>query len=109
MYQNREEAGETLARAIAALSLTAPVVLALPRGGVPVAEPVARALDAPLGLTLVRKIGVPGQPELAAGAIVDGPPERIFLNGALMESLRLTRADLEPAIAARRTELAERR
>ncbi|GAB4303760.1 MAG: phosphoribosyltransferase family protein [Roseovarius sp.] len=109
MYRDRTEAGEILARALAGMRLQRPVVLALPRGGVPVAAPVARALGAPLDLILVRKIGVPGQPELAAGAIVDGPPEHLWLNHALMRSLGLTRADLEPVIAARRAELAERR
>jgi len=109
MYQNRTEAGEALARALADRPLARPVVLALPRGGVPVAQPLARALGAPLDLILVRKIGVPGQEELAAGAIVDGPPEHIWLNEPLMRGLRLTRADLEPRIEAKRAELAERR
>ena len=57
---------------LAALRLASPVVLALPRGGVPVALEVARALDAPLDLLLVRKIGVPWQPELAVAAVMDG-------------------------------------
>lgn len=57
---------------LAALQLADPVVLALPRGGVPVALEVARALDAPLDLLLVRKIGVPWQPELAVAAVMDG-------------------------------------
>ena len=109
IYRDRNEAGETLARALRARAFTRPVVVALPRGGVPVARAVARALHAPLDLILVRKIGVPGQPELAAGAIVDGPPEQIFLNQPLMRNLGLSRADLAPVIAARRDELAERR
>lgn len=57
---------------LAALQLANPVVLALPRGGVPVALEVAHALDAPLDLLLVRKIGVPWQPELAVAAVMDG-------------------------------------
>ncbi len=109
MYQDRTEAGEALARALTEIELDRPVVLALPRGGVPVALAAARALKAPLDLVLVRKIGVPGQKELAAGAIVDGPPEHLWLNEALMRGLGLTRADLEPTIAARRAELAGRR
>lgn len=109
MYRDRSDAGETLARALRDIRLDRPVVLALPRGGVPVALPVARALGAPLDLVLVRKIGVPGQEELAAGAIVDGPPEHLWLNEALMRGLGLTRTDLEPIIADRRAELAERR
>ena len=109
MYRDRSDAGEALARALRKIELDRPVVLALPRGGVPVALPVARALGAPLDLVLVRKIGVPGQEELAAGAIVDGPPEHLWLNEPLMRGLGLSRADLEPTITARRAELAERR
>jgi putative phosphoribosyl transferase len=72
-FSNRSEAGRRLAIALAKYKDSAPVVLALPRGGVPVAAEVASALSAPLDLILVRKIGVPSQPELAMGAVVDGP------------------------------------
>lgn len=109
MYANRTEAGRTLAQELSGMALDRPVILALPRGGVPVALPVAEALGAPLDLVLVRKIGVPGQPELAAGAIVDGPPEQIFFNERIMAALRLNRADLAPTIETKRAELAERR
>jgi putative phosphoribosyl transferase len=71
-FENRSEAGRMLGAGLAALHLADPVVLALPRGGVPVALEVARALDAPLDLLLVRKIGVPWQPELAVAAVMDG-------------------------------------
>jgi putative phosphoribosyl transferase len=71
-FENRSEAGRMLGARLAALHLADPVVLALPRGGVPVALEVARALDAPLDLLLVRKIGVPWQPELAVAAVMDG-------------------------------------
>jgi predicted phosphoribosyltransferase len=69
---NRSEAGRRLAHALMEYKDQRPVVLALPRGGVPVAAEVAAALRAPLDLVLVRKIGVPIQPELAMGAVVDG-------------------------------------
>lgn len=72
MFRNRQEAGQRLAEELARLSLPDPVVLALPRGGVPVAAEIAATLDASLDLLLVRKIGVPFQPELAMGAVVDG-------------------------------------
>lgn len=72
MFTDRTEAGDRLADALAGLDLPEPVVLALPRGGVPVAAEVATTLEAPLDLVLVRKIGVPFQPELAMGAVVDG-------------------------------------
>jgi predicted phosphoribosyltransferase len=62
------------------------VVLALPRGGVPVAAEVAAALHAPLDLILVRKIGVPMQPELAMGAVVDGPEPHVVRNDEVIDS-----------------------
>jgi putative phosphoribosyl transferase len=72
-YADRTEAGRELARAVAKRKLPRPVtVLALPRGGVPVAYEVAKALRAPLDVMVVRKIGMPGQPELAIGAIASG-------------------------------------
>jgi predicted phosphoribosyltransferase len=71
-FIDRVDAGKQLARALGQYKDQRPVVLALPRGGVPVAAEIATALDAPLDLVLVRKIGVPFQPELAMGAVVDG-------------------------------------
>jgi len=71
-FTDRTDAGRHLAKALAGYKGQSAVVLALPRGGVPVAAEVASALDAPLDLVLVRKIGVPYQPELAMGAVVDG-------------------------------------
>jgi len=72
-FTNRHEAGRKLAVALAKYNGRRAVVLALPRGGVPVAREVTAALGASLDLVLVRKIGVPTQPELAMGAVVDGP------------------------------------
>lgn len=108
-YADRSAAGQALAAELAVLDLEDPVVLALPRGGVPVALPVARVLDAPLDLILVRKIGCPGQPELAAGAIVDGPPEHVHLNIPILRAFGLRRKDLAQTIETRRAELADRR
>ena len=71
-FIDRDDAGRQLAKALARYKDRKPIVLALPRGGVPVAAKVAEALHAPLDLLLVRKIGVPFQPELAMGAVVDG-------------------------------------
>lgn len=74
-YADRAEAGRALAEHLLHLALPGPVVvLALPRGGVPVAAEIARTLQAPLDLLLVRKIGAPGQPELAVAALVEGTP-----------------------------------
>src|SRR5260370_41354037 len=71
-FTDRSDAGRQLAQALASYKDQQPVILALLRGGVPVAAEVAAALDAPLDLILVRKIGVPMQPELAMGAVANG-------------------------------------
>ena len=76
-FADRAEAGRLLAERLAAMDLRVPLVLALPRGGVPVAAEIARALGAPLDVAFVRKIGAPGQPELAVGAIADGSEPEI--------------------------------
>lgn len=73
LFEDRADAGRRLAKALRAMKLEDPVVFALPRGGVPVAAEVARALHAPLDLLLVRKIGAPGQPEVAVAAVAEGP------------------------------------
>jgi len=80
MFRDRSDAGRQLAAHLLRYADTHPVVLALPRGGVPVAFEVAKVLKAPLDLVLVRKIGAPGQPELAVGAVAEGPEEQIFIN-----------------------------
>ena len=80
VFSDRSEAGRMLAERLVEKGYTKPVVLALPRGGVPVAAEVARALDAPLDLVLVRKIGVPHQPELALAAVVDGAHPELVVN-----------------------------
>jgi predicted phosphoribosyltransferase len=79
-FRDRSDAGRRLAKALAGYRDRQPVILALPRGGVPVAAEVAAALNAPLDLILVRKIGVPFQPELAMGAVVDGGAPIIVRN-----------------------------
>ena len=90
-FATRGEAGRALARRVVAAAYAPPlVVLALPRGGVPVAAEVARALGAPLDLLLVRKIGAPWQPELAVAAVVDGDPPDIVVDE---ETSRLTGVD----------------
>lgn len=103
-FAGRKEAGRLLAARVAALRLRDPVVFALPRGGVPVAAEVADALHAPLDLVLVRKIGAPGQPELALGAVVDGDAPETVLNPHIVAATGASVAFIE---AARRRELAE--
>jgi predicted phosphoribosyltransferase len=79
-FKDRSDAGRRLAGALAAYKDEHPLILALPRGGVVVAAEVAAVLDAPLDLILVRKIGVPSQPELAMGAVVGGEAPLIVRN-----------------------------
>ncbi|HSP76670.1 MAG TPA: phosphoribosyltransferase family protein [Cryobacterium sp.] len=108
MFTNRSEAGrklaESLAERLAALEVDDPVIYALPRGGVPVAVEVARRLRAPLDLILVRKIGAPGYPEVAMGAVVDGSSPQTIVNEDVFAA---TGGDSVGLARARRRELAE--
>ena len=83
-----------------------PIVLALPRGGVPVAAHVARALEAPLDVMIVRKLGMPGQPELAIGAL--GPSGEIVLNEGLVRAGGITEEELAEIKASESEEIARR-
>lgn len=87
-FADRTDAGRKLASALMHLRGANPVVLALPRGGVPVAFEVANALHAPLELALARKIGAPDQPELGLGAVVDGAHPQVVLNQELVEQVQ---------------------
>ncbi len=107
-FRDRSDAGRRLAMALASYKGRSAVVLALPRGGVPVAAEVAEALDAPLDLVLVRKIGVPTQPELAMGAVVDGAAPIVVRNQEVIE-LSGTTADEFDAVRARELAEIERR
>ena len=79
-FLDRRHAGRQLGEELAKTDWRDPVVLALPRGGVPVGFEVARALHAPLDVLLVRKIGAPGHPEFAIGAVVDGTDPQLVVN-----------------------------
>lgn len=107
-FRDRPEAGRELAHHLMGLRSRGPVVLALPRGGVPVAYEIARALRAPLDLLLVRKIGAPEQPEYALGAVVDSTPPQIVLNQEAMEELSV-RPDYLEEQTRREIEEMERR
>jgi putative phosphoribosyl transferase len=87
MFANRKAAGRQLADRLQHLQHDRPLVLALPRGGVPVGFEIAARLGAPLELVLVRKIGVPWQPELALGAVVDGADPQVLINEDLAAEL----------------------
>lgn len=86
-FRDRREAGRRLAQALAHLAPAHPLVLALPRGGVPVAFEVARALDAELDLLFVRKLGAPGYEELGIGAVMDGADPQLVLNEQVVREL----------------------
>lgn len=109
MFQDRKDAGQQLAQAVAEAVPENPVVLALPRGGVPLGADVAAALGAPLDLVLVRKIGMPGHAELAAGAIVDGPAPTTLFNTAILRAAGLSEADFSGRIDELRAEIEARR
>ena len=106
LFKDRTEAGRVLAerlRGEAGLDL---LVLVLPRGGVPVAFEVAMALGAELDVLPVRKIGVPGQPELAMGAIASG--EALYVDRNTIQATRVSQAQFDAVLAAERLELARR-
>ena len=108
-FRNRAEAGRELATALAGYRDQEPVILALPRGGVPVAAEVAAALNAPLDLILVRKIGVPFESELAMGAIVDGEPPIIVRNEDVIRQAGVAEADFKAVCEAEFSEIQRRR
>ncbi len=104
MFRDREEAGRRLAAKLARYKGEQAVVFALPRGGVPVAAPIGAALRAPLDLVLARKIGTPGQPELAMGAVADGGTPVVVRNEDVIAMTGVGEAEFD---AVCRRELAE--
>ncbi len=108
-FTSRTQAGQLLAEQVAKFKFEQPVVLALPRGGVPVALEVARVLKAPMDLLLVRKIGVPWQPELAAAAVVDGERRDLVFNDEVMSMAGLKRDDIERVAVKEIAEIDRRR
>jgi len=86
-FEDRRQAGRHLAAVLRRFRHDDPLILALPRGGVPVAHEIAQALGAPLDVILVRKIGAPGHAEYGIGAVVDGPDPQIVLNEDAMQLL----------------------
>ena len=108
-FENRSEAGRKLAKALSRYKDQHPVILALPRGGVPVAAEVAAALEAPLDLILVRKIGVPSHPELAMGAVVDGGTPIIVRNDDVIRSEGIDTAHFKAVCDGELAEIERRR
>lgn len=112
MFLNREEAGRALVPAVReALGAAAPdaVIVALPRGGVPVAAEIAEALGVPLDLVMVRKVGVPWQPELAAAAVVNGEAPEVVRNEPVIADAGISETVLAEGIARELAEIRRRR
>ena len=109
LFRSRTEAGLQLAAKLQHLKGTHPLVLALPRGGVPVAAQIAEALDGELDLLLVHKLGLPFQPELAMGAVTDGTHPRTFVNWAVVNEAKIPEAEVQAAAAREIAELERQR
>lgn len=97
-YRDRRQAGRKIAARLLQLELPDPVVLALARGGLPVGSEIATALDAPLDIVLVRKIGSPGNPELALGALAEGEPPELVVNDDVRSLLGIEDATVEAGV-----------
>ena len=108
-FEDRSEAGRRLADKLSYLKDRQPIVLALPRGGVAVGFEIARVLDAPLDIVLVRKIGVPWQPELALGAVTDGAGHETFIDRDLATSLHVPDSYIEEETERQLDEIERRR
>lgn len=108
-FANRREAGRVLAEAVAKVAPENPVVLALPRGGVPVGFEVARLLKAPLDILLVRKIGAPGHEEYGIGALVDGASPQIVIDRDIARAVGADQAYIDREVARQLAEVERRR
>jgi putative phosphoribosyl transferase len=109
LFRDRSDAGRQLAERIAVLNLHKPLVLALPRGGVPLAIEIAKTLQAPLDLLLVRKIGLPWQPELAVGAVLDGTKPHTVINEEVARRAHIDEADIARMARVQLEEIEHRR
>jgi putative phosphoribosyl transferase len=108
-FPDRRAAGRELAKALRHVAGPDTIVLGLPRGGLPVADEVARDLHAPLDILLVRKLGMPGNPELALGAIAGPDGDTMVLNTEVIDVCGIAAATIEAQAALERAELARRR
>ncbi len=107
-FADRTHAGRMLAARLMKFKTRNPVVLAIPRGGVPVALEIALELNAPLDVMVVRKLGAPGQPELGIGALVDGDHPETFLNSGMISALSVPKDYLEREVDAQLREILRR-
>ncbi len=109
VYDDRQDAARHLLKALPALDGEDVVILALPRGGVPIGAWLSKALGAPLDLLLVRKVGAPGNPEVALGAVTGPGDEGLVVNWPVARACGLDRADVAERAAPEREELERRR
>jgi len=110
LFSSRSDAAEALAERLESMQLAPPVVvLALPRGGVPIGAVVARRLHGALDLVLVRKIGVPWQPELAVAAVVDGQPPDIVVDDEVQRLTGVSRDEIDAQAVIELAEIARQR
>ncbi|HET8711513.1 MAG TPA: phosphoribosyltransferase [Spongiibacteraceae bacterium] len=109
MYKDRDDAGMQLAERLRSLQLHKPIVLALPRGGVPIGYTIAEALHAPLDVVLVRKIGAPFQKELAIGAVTDGDPPYVFIDRQMIAMMGVSESYIEEETRRQIAEIERRR
>lgn len=108
-FVDRQDAGQRLAEAVEKLGLADPVVLALPRGGVPVAAVLAERLKALLDVLLARKIGAPGEPEFAIGAVVDGPAPATVFHRETIDRLAISPEYIDAEVTRQLSTIADRR
>jgi putative phosphoribosyl transferase len=106
MFKDRTEVGKSLAEKIRGMNLKKPIVLAIPRGGVPVAKEIALAIRAPLDLVITRKIGYPGQPEFAIGAVTQ--EGELILDQQTIRSLAVPKEYLKQEAEAQTREIRSR-
>lgn len=105
-FRDRSDAGRALAAELHSYRADRPVVLALPRGGVPVGYEIARTLHVPLDVWVVRKVGVPWHPELGVGAVAEGG--YVYLNQDILDHVSLSRDDVAEVVRAKQREVEER-
>src|SRR5690625_4803180 len=106
-FADRSEAGRRLVERVRPFAVTEPLVLALPRGGVPVGVELAQRLDADFDVLMVRKLGMPGRPEAGVGAIAEDG--HVFYDDVALARMRVPRQALAEAVSVERDELERRR
>lgn len=106
IFHNREHAGQLLAQRLQKFENENPIILALPRGGVPLGAEIAKSLNAPLDVIVVRKLGAPFDPEFAIGAIA--PNDTVIINLHSIKALGLSEEDLQKVIAKESAEMERR-